>query len=83
MLNGAKIQIRKSEVEIACLTNALREATKKEERNTKKRIIDYQQELSGSYTSMNSSDEGSSQRLHKKTSKKLKRDTKNYQLCAN
>lgn len=41
MINKAKIQNRKIELEIARLTSALREATKKAESKPKKRLIDY------------------------------------------
>lgn len=40
MLRGAKLQIRESVVEIARLTNALKEVTKKVKSNPKKRLID-------------------------------------------
>lgn len=41
MLEGAKLQIREREFEIASLADVLRGATKKVERSSKKRLIDY------------------------------------------
>lgn len=41
MLNGTKLQLRENLVEIAPLTNFLRETTMKKEGGSKKRVIYY------------------------------------------
>lgn len=79
MLDGAKLQIRESEVELARLTKLLREAKNKTEEIPKKRTIDYQRALSGSDSS-SSSDDLSSRQRSKKASKKSKH---HMAVCAN
>lgn len=74
MLDGAKLQIGEGEVKISCLTNALREAANKVESTTKKKVINYQQELYGTNISQLSIDKGSSQRRRKKARMKSKGD---------
>lgn len=51
MLDGVKLQIFESEVEISRITGALREATRKDGGGSKKRIVDYQEKFSSSGTS--------------------------------
>lgn len=69
MLDIAKLQIREVKVEIAHLTDALRESTKKDEEAPKKQTIDYNQELLGSYASQLSSDEASSRDKERRLSR--------------
>lgn len=57
IIDETRIQIFKSKVEISRLVKAPREATKKEETGSKKRLIYYNGALSGIGTKLASSDE--------------------------